>query len=154
MWIQRALNSELTITPFMKTIMVFGTFDFLHLGHLDLFKQAKALGDKLIVVISRDSNVERIKGKAPFFTQGERQKLVAGLKPVDLAVLGHEDDFYTAIKQFKPDVIALGYDQTTLPEEAIKAKLKSLGLKTKIVRLKPFSHSKHKSSAVKNFYSV
>ena len=134
--------------------MVFGTFDFLHIGHLNMFKQAKALGDKLVVVISRDSNVEKIKGKRPFFSQVERLQLISELKPVDVAVLGDKKDFFTAIKRFKPNIIALGYDQKALSEKAIKNKLTALGINAKIIRLKPFKHKKHKSSSLKQFYSI
>lgn len=135
--------------------MAFGTFDFIHLGHVELFKQAKALGDKLIVVVARDSNVKRIKGKKPFFSQQERLALVNSLKPVDLAVLGDNLNFFTAVKMYKPAVIVLGYDQKVLFESYIRKKLDEFSLqKTKIVRLKPFKHSKHKSKRLKKFYKL
>lgn len=134
----------------MRIVMAFGTFDFIHLGHVELFKQAKVLGDKLIVVIARDSSVKRIKGKTPFFSQEERVELVNSLKPVDLAVLGDDRDFFAAVKKYKPAVIVLGYDQKALFEGYIRKKLDEIGLeKTKIVRLKPFKHSKHKSTKLK-----
>lgn len=130
--------------------MAFGTFDFIHLGHVQLFKQAKCFGDKLIVVIARDSNVEKIKGQKPFFSQEERVTLVNSLKPVDLAVLGNSKNFFAAVKKYKPAVIVLGYDQKVLFEKFIRNKLDKMGLsKTRIVRLKPFKHLKHKSKKLK-----
>lgn len=139
----------------MKTVMAFGTFDFIHLGHVELLKQAKKLGDRLVVVIARDSNVKWIKGKTPFFSQQERIELVNSLKPVDLAVLGSDKDFFAAVRTYKPAVIVLGYDQKTLFESYIRKKLDGIGLKkTKIVRLKPFKHAKHKSKRLKKFYKL
>ena len=136
-------------------VMVFGTFDFLHLGHIYTFQQAKALGDKLVVVISQDSSVEKIKGKAPFFSQMERKQLVESLKTVDVAIIGDKTDFFVPVRAYKPDVIALGYDQQVMSETQIRQKLNAIGLtKTKIVRLKPFQHNKHKSSSLKKFYGV
>ena len=49
----------------MRKIIVFGTFDILHKGHLNLFKQAKQHGDYLMAVIARDKNVKKAKGKFP-----------------------------------------------------------------------------------------
>ncbi len=138
----------------MVTVMVFGTFDFVHLGHLNFFEQAKRLGSKLIVVVSRDSNVKRIKGKQPFFSEMERLKLVSSLKPVDFAVLGNSEDFFTAVKRYRPNVIALGYDQKTMPVKYIEDKLWQFGLKTRVVRLKRFRAHKHKSSALKSFHGI
>ena len=139
----------------MRIVMAFGTFDFIHLGHLSFFQQAKTFGDKLIVVVARDSNVKRIKGKKPFFSQAERVKLVNNLKPVDLAVLGDDKNFFTAVQKYEPSVIVLGYDQKVLFENYIRRKLDEIGLKkTRIVRLKPFKHSKHKSKRLKKFYNL
>ena len=139
----------------MRIVMAFGTFDFIHLGHLSFFQQANTFGDKLIVVVARDSNVKRIKGKKPFFSQAERVKLVNNLKPVDLAVLGDDKNFFTAVQKYEPSVIVLGYDQKVLFENYIRRKLDEIGLKkTRIVRLKPFKHSKHKSKRLKKFYNL
>lgn len=134
----------------MKLVMAFGTFDLLHLGHVDLFQQARAFGDKLIVVISRDENVAKIKGKPPLFTEGERLKIVASLKVVDEVVLGDARDFFAAVVKYKPAVICLGYDQKTLGEKEIREKLDEIGLKdTQVVRLKAFQPEKYKSSHLK-----
>ena len=138
----------------MKRVLAFGSFDVLHVGHVYFFKQAKKLGDELIVVIARDSSVRRIKGKKPFFTDVERKVIVGALKPVDRAVLGNPHDFFTAIRRFKPQVLVLGYDQQTISLGAIRNKLNSLGLySTRIVRLKPHGIGKHKSSNIRSHYA-
>ena len=60
----------------MKTVMVFGTFDILHLGHIDLFLQAKKYAEHLIAVVARDERAKKIKGKAPIHSEEERRVLL------------------------------------------------------------------------------
>ncbi len=129
--------------------MVFGAFDGLHPGHLDFFSQARRWGDWLIVSVGTDKNVQKIKGKKPLFSQGERLDLVKNCKLVNETVLGSEEDFYSHIAQVKPDVICLGYDQWANEADVIK-ELSRVGLaKTKVVRLKPYNQKKAKSTIVK-----
>lgn len=132
----------------MKKVLVFGAFDGLHPGHIDFFKQAKNYGDYLIVSVGTDKNVERIKGKKPHFNQKERVDLVSSLAIIDKAVLGVETNFYVQIKSLKPDVICLGYDQWA-KETEVRDQLKKVGLRTRVVRLKPFKEKKAKSTLVK-----
>jgi len=139
----------------MKLVMVFGTFDFVHLGHVNFFNQASRLGDKLTVVVARDSNVKRMKGKKPFFNERERLAMVQTLRVVDQAVLGDSKDFFAAVRKFKPAIIALGYDQKVLFVKHIREKLDELGLQhTKLVRLKPFQPGKFKSSKIKKLLKI
>lgn len=139
----------------MKIAMIFGTFDFLHLGHVEFFNQARKLGNRLVVVVARDANVKRMKGKKPFFHEQQRRKMVASLRVVDVAVLGDKTNFFSAIRRFRPRVIALGYDQKILFVKHIRAKLDEMGLQqTAIVRLKPFHPSKFKSSKIKKLLEV
>ena len=126
--------------------MIFGTFDLIHQGHINLFEQAKRYGDYLIVVIARDKTVKQVKGKKPQETAKSRKKTVA--KYVDKAVLGNLKDKFAAIKKYKPDVICLGYDQT-LFIEAMKFEIKKLKLKTRVVRLSPFKAHIYKSSLLR-----
>jgi len=58
-------------------VLVFGTFDILHKGHLNFFKQAREHGDYLIAVVARDRTVKEIKGKPPIESEKERLKNVA-----------------------------------------------------------------------------
>lgn len=66
----------------MRKVITYGTFDLLHVGHIRLFKRAKALGDYLIVAISTDEFNE-IKGKKALFSFEERCELVEALQFVD-----------------------------------------------------------------------
>ena len=59
----------------MTKVMVFGTFDPLHPGHVDFFRQAKQHGDELVVVVALDSTVEKTKGRKP--SLGENARLAA-----------------------------------------------------------------------------
>jgi FAD synthetase len=129
--------------------MVFGAFDGLHPGHLDFFKQARRLGDYLIVSVARDINVERIKGKKPLFGEEERLELISNLKIVDEAVLGARHDFYIQIKQNKPDIVCLGYDQWATEDEVLE-NIRGVGLlDTEVVRLNSYKPERAKSTILK-----
>lgn len=132
---------------FSKKVMIFGTFDILHPGHLDFFKQAKKKGDFLIAVVARDINVEKIKGSKPKNSEKKRLGQVSEAGLVDQAVLGDKKDRYKIIKRFKPDVICLGYDQKVNLKK-LKPKLREFNLKTKTCRLKAFKPSFYKSSKI------
>ena len=104
-----------------KIVLASGVFDLLHLGHVKFLQDAKAAGGKnaqLIVIIARDSTVERTKGRKPIMSEDQRRALVESLKVVDQAVLGYEDlDIGEVIGKIKPDVIVLGYDQSEMEAE-------------------------------------
>ncbi len=130
----------------MKRVLVFGTFDVLHPGHLHFLQGAKKFGDYLIVSLARDKFVKRIKGRKAHHSELDRKKLVEALKIVNKAVLGSKDDYIKHIIAQKPDIIALGYDQRAFTEN-LKLKLVSAGMKKiKIVRLKPYKPHLYKSA--------
>ena len=131
-------------------VMVFGTFDIVHSGHRNFFKQAKALARNsyLIVSIARDKNVERIKGQAPYNPQMYRLRIVRSVPGVDKAVLGGFREHMPHIIREKPDFIALGYDQVAYVR-GLKSELKRAGLSTKVVRLKPYKPHLYKSTIIK-----
>ena len=117
--------------------MATGVFDLLHPGHVSFLREARRLGDELVVVVARDSTAKRFK-HAPITPEANRLEMVAALKPVDRAVLGHEGDIYEILGEIRPDVIALGYDQVH-NEEKIREECKRRGLpRTKVVRLPKF----------------
>src|SRR3989338_2941934 len=94
-------------------IMVFGTFDGVHKGHLNFFKQARKLAPKsfLIVSVARDKNVLKIKGNFPVLNEKERITLIEKCKLADKVVLSGAGDHIPHIIKERPDIIALGYDQ-------------------------------------------
>ena len=133
----------------MKTVLVTGTFDFLHGGHLYMLKNAGKYGDKLVVLIARDKTVKKIKGQLPIHTEDERRELVSHLDMVDKAVLGDQKDPFKVITKIKPDVICLGYDQQHTFSLQLKEALEDRGLKTRIVQLKPHKEKRLKSSQLR-----
>ena len=120
----------------MVKVMATGTFDLLHMGHIYYLKEAKKLGDSLIVVVATDSTVRRLKHE-PVNPEKTRLNLIKELKIVDKAYLGHEDDMYTIVEKIKPNIIALGYDQIH-DEKKIAEELKNRNINSKIVRLSEF----------------
>lgn len=133
-----------------QTIMVFGTFDGLHKGHIDFFKQARAKSKNpfLVVSIARDMNVKKIKGKLPHNSESKRLLLVKRNKLVDKVVLSGKSNYLPHIVKEKPDIIALGYDQKNYTKN-LRKDLQKRGLKTKIVRLKPHKEHIYKNSLLK-----
>jgi cytidyltransferase-like protein len=96
----------------VKHVLSCGTFDLLHPGHSDFLRQAASLGARLSVVIARDENVLRLKGRLPVEDQQTRLENVRGLAMVDQAHLGYPgSDFLRIVTDLEPDIIALGYDQ-------------------------------------------
>lgn len=122
-----------------KRIMLFGTFDGLHKGHLNFFKQAKKLHQNsfLIVSVARDKNVLRIKGYKPKLKEKERLALIRKCNLIDKVILANKDRYFEHILKVKPDIIALGYDQVAYVEN-LKKDLKNNKIPIKIIRLKPF----------------
>jgi FAD synthetase len=133
-----------------KVVLASGAFDLLHLGHVKFLEEAKKAGGKnaeLIVIIARDSTVEKNKGRKPIMSENQRRALVESLKVVDEAVLGFEKfDLGDVIERVKPDVIALGYDQADM-EKGVKAYVKKHGLNTRVIRIGKFEEDKLDSSS-------
>lgn len=134
----------------MKTVMVFGTFDILHLGHIHLFREAREYGDRLVVVVGRDNNVEEIKNTKTFNNENERKEFLENIKLVDDVMLGDKFDPYKVIESVKPDVIALGYDQKVFVDK-LEEKITEFGLNTRIVRIPPYREENFKSGKIKEF---
>src|SRR3989454_12157202 len=94
----------------MVRVMATGVFDLLHPGHVAFLREARGLGDELVVVVARDSTAKRFK-HTPITSESHRLEMVAALKPVDRAILGKEGDIYEILDEIRPDVTALGYNQ-------------------------------------------
>ena len=121
----------------MVKVMASGVFDIIHLGHIYFLKEAKKLGDELIVVVAKDTTVVKLK-HTPITPENMRLELISELKIVDDAVLGHDDDRYRIVEEIKPDIIALGFDQEH-DEEIIKKDLDERNFDIKVVRLPKFA---------------
>jgi len=130
--------------------MVFGTFDGIHKGHLNFFKQAKNFTKNsfLIVSIARDSNVLKIKGRKPDLVETERLKLIKECNFVDKTILAGKTNYLKHILKESPDIIALGYDQKAYVQN-LKKDIKNKGLKIRIIRLKPYKEKIFKNHLLK-----
>jgi len=131
----------------MKKVMCFGTFDLIHIGHLNYFQQAKEHGSYLIVVIARDETKKR-QNKEIIFSEEERLQLIKNMKIVDEVVLGYPDNHFKIIQEKTPDVLCLGYDHS-ISEDSLKEKLASLNLYPQIKRMRSYKSGKHKSTLLK-----
>jgi FAD synthetase len=119
--------------------MATGVFDILHLGHLHYLEESKKLGDELVVVVATDTTVRKRKHE-PITPEKMRCELVASLKPVDKAVLGREGgDIFEIVKDLRPDIITLGYDQP-FDQKNLEKELAKRGLKVKVVRMPHLDH--------------
>jgi D-glycero-beta-D-manno-heptose 1-phosphate adenylyltransferase len=88
-----------------------GCFDLVHRGHIHLLRQAKALGDILIVGLNSDVSVKTIKGPdRPIMPEADRIELIAALQMVDYVVVYSEPDPYHIIAAIKPNVLVKGGD--------------------------------------------
>lgn len=134
----------------MRTVMVFGTFDILHAGHLSLFRQAKRLGDRLIAVVARDSTATLVKGTPPLHTERERKAFLEQMRDIDQVVLGDAKHMYRVIHRLMPDIIALGYDQSAFVDELSKA-VRQLSKSVRIVRLKSYRPHRHKTAKIRSY---
>src|SRR3989338_4811626 len=138
-------NTKTTQIP-MKKVMAFGSFDILHEGHKHYLREAKSYGNYLIVVVARDENILKFKGKKPRNDENHRLGKIKKLDFVDEGVLGDKEDILKVLDDFKPDFICLGYDQRTIDKVKLRRELEKRNIKAEIVRAKPFKENVYKSS--------
>lgn len=93
-----------------KIVFTNGCFDLIHVGHVRYLKEAKNLGDVLIVGINSDASVSRIKPDRPIVPQDQRAEIVAALESVDYVILFDEATPYELIRSIQPDVLVKGGD--------------------------------------------
>ena len=120
-----------------EQVIVFtnGCFDIIHSGHLDLLKEAKSYGDKLIVGLNSDKSVSKLKGpERPIIGQSERKKILSALKFVDEVIIFNEENPLKLIKKLKPSILVKGADYTK--EQVVGgAFVESYGGQIKLVKL-------------------
>ncbi len=110
------LNDFLNIRNQLKEkgkILVFtnGCFDIIHKGHITYLKQAKKLGDYLIVGLNSDKSVKKLKGESrPVNSEEDREYVLENLKPVDAVIIFEEETPYNLINSIKPDILVKGGD--------------------------------------------
>ncbi|HET6528304.1 MAG TPA: D-glycero-beta-D-manno-heptose 1-phosphate adenylyltransferase [Balneolaceae bacterium] len=120
-----------------KIVFTNGCFDILHSGHVKYLKQAKELGDVLIVGLNSDYSIQRLKGPGrPVNAASDRLQVLSALSSVDHVVVFDDDTPINLIKKIKPDMFVKGGDYTkeTLPETSA---IEDMGGEVKIIPLVP-----------------
>lgn len=105
----------------MKKVKIIcgGGFNRLHIGHEFFLKGARKLGDELVVMISHDNLNKKKLGKEAILAS-QRKKAVENLGIADKVLIGDPKDRMKIVREEKPDVIALGYDQKMPELENVK----------------------------------
>jgi D-beta-D-heptose 7-phosphate kinase/D-beta-D-heptose 1-phosphate adenosyltransferase len=94
-----------------KIVFTNGCFDIIHAGHTVYLKEAKRLGDVLVIGLNSDDSVRRLKGEErPLNTEIDRAEVLLSLKPVDYVVVFTDDTPFELIKRVQPDVLVKGGD--------------------------------------------
>ncbi len=128
--------------------MCFGTFDILHEGHKFYLREAKKLGNCLVVVVARDETVKEVKKQQPLNDENARIKNLQQLEIADKVILGNPGDKLKVVENEIPDIICFGYDQKAFTENA-KEKLRQRGFNVEVVRLPAYKPEVYKSSLLK-----
>jgi len=101
---------------------VSGYFNPLHVGHLQMIREAKKLGDYLVVIVNNNEQV-KLKGSIPFMTEQDRAEIVRALKDVDEVFIAIDKDrsVCESLRAVKPDIFANGGDRNAgnIPEAAV-----------------------------------
>lgn len=118
----------------LRVVLSGGVFDIIHPGHIHTLRQARALGDVLVVVVATDATAVKMKRRRPLHTQAQRQELVSSLAMVDACVVGDEEDMFRTVSRIAPDTIALGYDQAH-QEGRVREGCARVGSRAGVVRL-------------------
>jgi glycerol-3-phosphate cytidylyltransferase len=95
----------------MKTIITFGTYDLLHVGHIRLLSRARELGDRLVVGVSSDQLNFSKKNKYPEFSQQERMEIISMIKGVDQVFVEESLELKASyLKEYSADILVMGDD--------------------------------------------
>ena len=134
-----------------KKILIAGTFDLIHPGHIYLINEAAKLGD-VYVVVATDKNREIYSGEAPIIPEEQRLAVIKSIKNVKDAKLGrHDNDTLKTVKEIQPDIVLLGPDQK-YSIKTLKNGLIDIGLiNIEVRRLETYfeKYELHSSSLIK-----
>lgn len=120
-------------------VLVFGTFDALHPGHVFVLEKAAARGE-LHVVVARDATVQRIKSRPPAQPEHERAAAIQAAFPAAHVHLGDPQNYAKPLHTIQPDLVLLGYDQQLPPGVSAK------DIPCPVERLPAFEPERYKSS--------
>jgi rfaE bifunctional protein nucleotidyltransferase chain/domain len=128
------MKSILRFLRLRKKIIVAtgGGFDPVHEGHIRLFKEAKKLGDELVIMLNSDEQVKKKKGQTFYVSQDERKEIIESIRYVDRVIIdpGKDVTCEEALKEVRPDILAKGGDRVegAMPEIELKV-CKEIGCK-------------------------
>ncbi|MFX0056945.1 MAG: adenylyltransferase/cytidyltransferase family protein [Candidatus Hodarchaeota archaeon] len=95
----------------VKKVLIAGTFDIVHPGHIFLVNEAAKIGD-VYVIVATDNNREKYSGERPIVPEKQRLEVIKSIKNVKDARLGRSDnDTLKTVEEIEPDIILLGPDQ-------------------------------------------
>ena len=134
-----------------KKVLIAGTFDLIHPGHIHLINEAAKLGD-VYVIVATDKNRELYSGEAPIVPEEQRLTVIKSIKNVKDAKLGrHDNDTLKTVEEINPDIVLLGPNQK-YSIETLKKGLIDIGLnKVEVKRLETYfeRYELHSSSLIK-----
>lgn len=134
------------ISMSQKKVFCFGVFDGIHDGHIRMLQEAKSYGDQLIVAVTQDQVVQKLKGHPPRLALPERIQNIQSLQIADIVTPGDADiQIWQVLQSYQPQIIALGYDQLRL-KEALASASQTFSFPTKIIILQPFKPEELHSS--------
>ena len=126
----------------MKIVYTVGTFDMVHVGHLDLLEYCASLGDKFIVGVASDAVVGSYKKNVPIIPLEQRMRMLKALKCVDDVVSYDTLEYVSNCKKLNVDVFVIGEDWGDKTHNiAVEKYLRSKGAKIVQVRYNPLTSS-------------
>jgi rfaE bifunctional protein nucleotidyltransferase chain/domain len=138
------------------TVYTVGTFDLLHIGHLDLLEYCKSLGDRFVVGVASDEVVASYKKNVPVIPLAERMRMLKALDCVDDVVSYDKLEYVTQCKEVNPDIFVIGEDWGAKPHNiAVEEYLKSIGAKIVQVSYNPqTSSTKIKQNVIAQTHNI
>jgi cytidyltransferase-like protein len=134
----------------MKKVLLFGSFDIVHPGHMFVIEQAKKFGQPF-VCLALDQTIERVKGRAPHYPLAERQEQ---LEALGLTVYpGSTTDKYEVFRKVNPDIILLGHDQDTFVA-GLEEVIRNEKFQTEIIRLPEFQRENFQSNKLRKLFAA
>lgn len=144
--ISLAINATAIIE---KKVVVFGCFDLFHEGHKDFLQQASAYGD-VIVIITPDAIIEKLKKRKPVQSQDIRLKKVQEYNERFVVIFGDQElGTYTVLRQCNPHLICLGYDQEGLYNDLAKRMNNGQIPKIPMIFLEPYEEFIYHTSIIR-----
>ena len=135
----RAYDGRMALRKRKKRVLAFGVFDRIHAGHRFFLRSARGFGDTLFVAVARDENVRRLKKKLPRDSEQTRLRNIRRAPAVSGAFLGDKKDGdYAVLRKIKPDIVCVGYDQTSLRSDILQKIKAGVIPKIPIIRIRAY----------------